>query len=83
MVLKKEDFYDLGIFELMQNVWCYVDTITERGGKTPQFIYDYCCWNEEILREKRPEGGDLPPSNFNFTLGRLITGTTLWSFYVM
>ena len=64
MVLKKEDSYDLGIFELMQNVWCYVGTMAERGGKTHQFIYDYCRWNEEILREKLSEGGDLPPCNF-------------------
>ena len=49
MVLKKQDFYDLGIFELMQNVWCYVGTMTERGGKTPQFIYDYSRWNKEIV----------------------------------
>ena len=49
MVLRKEDFYDLDISELMQNVWCYVYTMTERGGKTHQFIYDYCCWNKEIL----------------------------------
>ena len=64
MVLKKENFYDLGIFDLMQNVWCCVDTMTERGGKTPQFIYGYCCWNEDILREKWPESGDLPSCKF-------------------
>ena len=64
MVLRKEDFYDLDISELMQNVWCYVDTMTEKGGKTHQFIYDYCCWNKEILWEKWPEGGNLPPGNF-------------------
>ena len=49
MVLKKEDFYDLGIFELMENVWCYVDTMNERGEKTWQLIYDYCRWDEDIL----------------------------------
>ena len=69
MVLKIEDFYDLGIFELLQNVWCYVDTMSERGRKTTQFIYDYCCWNKEILQEKCPKGGDLPPCNF--VIGKL------------
>ena len=64
MVLKKEDFYDLGIFELMENVWCYADTMNERGEKTWQLIYDYCRWDEDILREKWPEGDDLPPCNF-------------------
>lgn len=64
MVLKKEDFYDLDIFELMQNVWCYTDTVVERGEKTWQFIYDYCHWCEEILQEKWPEGNELPPCNF-------------------
>ena len=62
-VLKK-DFYDLGTFKLMQNVWCYCDTIAERGGKTWQFIYDYCRWCEEILQEKWPEGDELPHCNF-------------------
>lgn len=62
-VLKK-DFYDLGTFNLMQNVWCYCDTIAERGEKTWQFIYDYWRWCEEILQEKWPEADEVPPCNF-------------------
>ena len=38
--------------------------MNERGEKTPQFIYDYCRWNEEILEEQWPEKDELPPCQF-------------------
>ena len=64
MVFKKEDFYELGIFELIQNVWCYSNTIAERGEQAWPFTYDYRRYCEEILQEKWPKGDELPPRDF-------------------
>ena len=47
MVLTKEDFSDLTVCELLQNVWCYSDTTIERGDKTKQWLFDYFCYCEE------------------------------------
>ena len=52
MILTKEDFFDLTIVELLQNVWCYTDTIHENGKYTPGFIFDYNRYCEELLFEK-------------------------------
>ena len=55
MVLKKEGFYDLGIFELLQNVWCYVDTMTERGGKNPNFYTITAVGMKKFYGRKGPK----------------------------
>ena len=47
MILTKEDFSDLTVGELLQNVWCYSGTIIERNDKTKQWLFDYFCYCKE------------------------------------
>ena len=64
MCFTKEDFDDLSLAEIMQNVWDYSHTIIERGEKTPQFVRDYCRWCEKILFKKWSEHNELPSCEF-------------------
>ena len=62
MVLTKEDFSDLTVCELLQNAWCYSETIIERGDKTKQLLFDYLRYCEEDLEDKWCD--QLPDLNF-------------------
>ena len=53
MVLTKEDFEDLTIFQLLQNVWCYVDSVKNiERAKYWFWLPNYKKWCEEYLEEK-------------------------------
>ena len=53
MVLTKEDFKDLTIFQLLQNVWCYVDSVKRIEREKYWFwLPNYKKWCEEDLEEK-------------------------------
>ena len=42
MILIKQDFKDLSIVELLQNIWCYckrTNELTERGEQIPYFYF--------------------------------------------
>ena len=49
MVFTKEDFTDLTIVELLQNVWCYTDTIHESGERIPGFVFNFNRYCEELV----------------------------------
>ena len=50
MVLTKEDFGDLQIFDLLQNVWCYNDELKNNERyKSCVWLQDYLFWSEQYL----------------------------------
>ena len=53
MVLTKDDFEDLTILQLLQNIWCYVDSIKNiERAKYWFWLPNYKKWCEEYLKEK-------------------------------
>ena len=62
MVLTKEDFDDPTVCELLQNVWCYSDSIIERGDGVKRWLFDYLRYCEEHLEDKWCD--QLPDLNF-------------------
>ena len=54
MVLTKDDFEDLTILQLLQNIWCYVDSIKNiERAKYWFWLPNYKKWCEEYLEEKQ------------------------------
>ena len=53
MFFKKEDFTELTIFQLLQNVWCYTDSIKNiERAKYWFWLPNYKNWCEEYFEEK-------------------------------
>ena len=61
MVLRKTDFTDLTVFELLQNIWeCADDLENNPIYKDKQWLKDYLRWNIEHLYDKwQPELSDI------------------------
>ena len=66
MLLSKQDFEELSSFQLLQNVWCYNDSIIyleERGKDLPEYLIIHLDWNEDIIFERWDYSG-LPRRDF-------------------
>ena len=66
MLLSKQDFEELSSFQLLQNVWCYNDSIIyleERGKDLPEYLIIHLDWNEDIIFERWAYSG-LPRCDF-------------------
>ena len=78
MILIKQDFKDLSIVELLQNIWCYckrTNELTERGEQIPYFYFFYQKWNEDICLAKW-DRKNLP--SFCFVLCKIKKGKQLF-----
>ena len=65
-LLSKQDFEELSSFQLLQNVWCYNDSIIyleERGMDLPEYLIIHLDWNEDIIFE-RWDYSELPRCDF-------------------
>ena len=90
MVLRKKDFTDLTVFEVLQNIWECVDDLENNPiCKDKQWLKDYLRWNIQHLYDKwQPELPDIKivlqgvkEQNETFYPGATCDKKTTWIFY--